>query len=83
MKKIITLYLEEDVKNKAKELGVNLSSFLERKLQEYIRINDPEYARVVGLNNVNYAGMTVSIPSDNVLHLVPAFFKHKKDYENC
>jgi post-segregation antitoxin (ccd killing protein) len=36
MKKIVTLYLEEALKNKAKELGINLSGFLERKLQEYI-----------------------------------------------
>lgn len=41
MKKIVTLYLEEALKDRSKELGINLSGFLERKLQEYIRVNDP------------------------------------------
>lgn len=80
MKKITTIYLEETLKDKAKGLGLNLSRFLERKLQDYLRNNDPEYARVTGTGNTNYLGLSATLPSENRFLRVPAFAKHKRDY---
>jgi post-segregation antitoxin (ccd killing protein) len=48
MKKIITLYIDDALKDRAKQLGINLSGFLERKLQECIAINDPHAESVSG-----------------------------------
>ena len=62
MKKITTLYLEEEIVNSAKSRGVNLSRFLESKLQDFMKINDPEYARVVGLENAKQFDATGSSP---------------------
>jgi post-segregation antitoxin (ccd killing protein) len=53
MKKITTLYLGEEIVNSAKSKGVNLSRFLESKLQDFMKINDPEYARADRLGNAN------------------------------
>lgn len=70
MKKIVTLSIDETLKNRAKELGINLSGFLERKLQEYISINDP--AVVYNTNQV--------APVKKMSY-IPSFSTHKKDYE--
>jgi len=70
MKKIVTLYVDETLKNKAKELGINLSGFLERKLQEYITINDPNI-----VSSVN------QVASVKKMSYIPSFSTHKKDYE--
>ena len=76
MKKIVTLYLEEGLKDRAKELGINLSGFLERKLQEYIRVNDPELPFVESNNQYG-----VSQPLVNRIPIIPSFSKHKREYE--
>ena len=76
MKKIVTLYLEEGLKDRAKELGINLSGFLERKLQEYIRVNDPELPFVESNNKYG-----VSQPLVNRIPIIPSFSKHKREYE--
>ncbi len=76
MKKMVTLYLEEALKDKTKELGINLSGFIERKLQEYIRINDPEIALA---ENVNQFGVSQS--NVNRIPRIPSFSKYKREYE--
>ena len=81
MKKITTLYLEEKIVNSAKSRGVDLSRFLESKLQDFMRINDPEYTRVTDLDGVNHFGVTGSFTYENRLQQTPAFSKHKHDYE--
>ena len=76
MKKIVTLYLEEALKDRAKELGINLSGFLERKLQEYIRVNDTEFPFVE--SNYEYG---VSQQLLNRIPIIPTFSKHKREYQ--
>ncbi len=73
MKKIVTLSIDETLKNRAKELGINLSGFLERKLQEYIAINDPD------LESINRLGVT-QLNIHTIPH-IPAFNTQKKNYE--
>ena len=81
MKKITTLYLEEEIVNSAKSKGLNLSRFLESKLQDFMRINDPEYARLTGLENANHFGVGGSNPFENRFQQIPAFSKHRREYE--
>ena len=81
MKKITTLYLDEETVNSAKSRGVNLSRFLESKLQDFMRIKVPEYARLTGLESANHFGVTGSFTYENRLLQIPAFSKHKRDYE--
>jgi len=38
VKKRINLTVEEDIVNQAKELGINMSSFLDIKLREFIAL---------------------------------------------
>lgn len=74
MKKIVTLYIEQTIKDRVKELGINLSGFLERKLKEYIAINDPI------AENVIVSGVAQSTMK-RISH-IPSFSAHKKDYVN-
>ena len=41
-KKITTVYIDEDILNKAKSMGLNISKFIELKLKEFIEINSHE-----------------------------------------
>ena len=41
-KKITTVYIDEDILNKAKSMGLNISKFIELKLKEFIEINSYE-----------------------------------------
>ena len=68
-KKIVTLYVDDELIESAKSKGVNLSKFLESKLREFITINSPE------LRMANE-----KLPSNQTTH-IPAFSKHKRDYE--
>ena len=67
-KKIITLYVDDELIAEAKLRGLNLSRFMESKLREFILINSPE------LQNSNFS------PPSNIKP-IPAFSKHKRDYE--
>ena len=61
------------MKDRAKELGINLSGFLKRKLQEYITINHPEF------ENINKLGV-----AQLNMHTIPnisAFISQKENYE--
>ena len=65
MKKILTLYVEEQLIQDGKAKGLNLSRFFEIKLREFVEGN------VFSLEKHD-SGMHQSIP---------AFIKHKRDYE--
>jgi len=41
-KKITTVYIDKDILNKAKSIGLNISKFIELKLKEFIEINSHE-----------------------------------------
>ncbi len=64
MKKIVTLYVNEELIEDAKSKGLNLSRFFEAKLNEFI-----------GANVFNANKQTSGIS-----HSIPAFSKYKKDY---
>lgn len=61
-KKIVTLYVDDELIESAKSKGVNLSKFLESKLRGFITINSPE------LRITNK-----SLPSNNQIPHIPAF----------
>ena len=63
MKKILTLYVEEQLIQDGKAKGLNLSRFLESKLREFVE------GKVFVLEKQN-SGIHQSIP---------AFSKHKRD----
>ena len=65
MKKIVTLYVEEQLIEDGKSKGLNLSRFFETKLREFVRGN-------ISILEKHDSGMHQSIP---------AFTKHKRDYE--
>lgn len=69
-KKIVTLYVDDELIESAKSKGVNLSKFLGSKLREFITINSPE------LRMANE-----ELPSNNQIPHMPAFSKHKREYE--
>jgi intergrase/recombinase len=66
MKKIVTLYVEEQLIQDGKAKGLNLSKFLESKLREFV-------SGSISLSDKHDSGMHQTIP---------AFSKHKRDYEN-
>ena len=65
MKKIVTLYVEEQLIQDGKAKDLNLSKFLESKLREFVGGN-------ISILEKQNSGMHQSIP---------AFSKHKRDYE--
>jgi intergrase/recombinase len=65
MKKIVTLYVEEQLIQDGKAKGLNLSKFLESKLREFV-------SGSISLSDKHDSGMHQTIP---------AFSKHKRDYE--
>lgn len=75
------MYLEEEIANSAKAKGVNLSKFLESKLRDFMKLNEPKYARIADLENMNIFGATDLILSENRFQRIPAFDKHKREYE--
>ena len=66
MKKIVTLYIEEQLIQDGKAKGLNLSKFLESKLREFV-------SGSISLSDKHDSGMHQTIP---------AFSRHKRDYEN-
>ena len=65
MKKIVTLYVEEQLIEDGKSKGLNLSRFFESKLKEFVMGN-------VSMLEKQHSGMH---------QYIPAFIKHKRDYE--
>ena len=65
MKKIVTLYIEEQLIQDGKAKGLNLSKFLESKLREFV-------SGSISLSDKHDSGMHQTIP---------AFSRHKRDYE--
>ncbi|MFG1555423.1 MAG: integrase [Thermoplasmataceae archaeon] len=65
MKKIVTLYVEEQLIEDGKSKGLNLSRFFESKLKEFVRGN-------VSMLEKQHSGMH---------QYISAFIKHKREYE--
>ena len=65
MKKILTLYVEEQLIQDGKAKGLNLSRFLESKLREFVEGN----------------GFALEKQNSGIHQSIPAFTKHKRDYE--
>ena len=62
--------MDDELIEKAKSKGLNLSGFLESKLREFLAINSPDLRR-----------SSDTLPSNNQVLHIPAFGKHKRQYE--
>ena len=54
MKKNVVLSLEENLRNTAKEMGLNLSGFLQSKLMEFIKNNGGQQLSKSGNNEESH-----------------------------
>ena len=69
MKKIVTLNVDQQLIEDGKSKGLNLSGFFESKLREFLNVDSEE----------NVSGQYAR--SGNKTQSIPAFAKHKKEYE--